>query len=114
MLTAQLKQNFLNDITFSGWTDTLNIATSRQPKNSYNRIVGEFKDPNTTKKIQVIISNGANIRFMDGNQIISETFWANVFKDHQFEQRVMDFLGFPFAQGREVYRSLMVVLLKNC
>ena len=114
MLTAQLKQNFKADVVFSGWTDSLKIATSRQPKNSHKSIVGEFKDQNTTKKIQVIISNGANIRFMDGNQIISETFWANVFKDHQFEQRVMDFLGFPFAQGREVYRSLMVVLLKNC
>ena len=113
MLTAQLKQNFLNDITFSGWTDTLNIATSRQPKHSYNRIVGEYKAPNTSKKIQVVLSNGANIRFMDGNQIISEYFWATALKDTQFEQRVTDFLGLPFAQGREVYRSLMVVLAKH-
>lgn len=86
MLTAQLKQNFLNDITFSGWTDTLNIATSRQPKNSYNRIVGEYKAPNTSKKIQVVLSNGANIRFMEGNQIISEYFWATALKDNQFEK----------------------------
>lgn len=114
MLTAQLKQNFINDLVFSGWTDTLNIATSRQPKNSYNRIVGEYKAPNTSKKIQVVLSNGANIRFMDGNQIISEYFWATVIKDHQFEQRVTDFLGYSFAQGREVFRSVMVVMSKHC
>lgn len=114
MLTAQLKQNFKADVVFSGWTDSLKIATSRQRKNCHKTVVGEYKDPNSTKKIQVITANGANIRFMEGNQIISETFWATVFKDQHFEEKVTDFLGLPFAQGREVYRSLMVVLLNNC
>ena len=50
MLTAQLKQNFINDLVFSGWTDTLKVATSRKPKNSYNEIVGEYKDNTTSKK----------------------------------------------------------------
>lgn len=114
MLTAQLKQNFINDLVFSGWTDTLKVATSRKPKNSYNEIVGEYKDNTTSKKIQVINSHGINIRFMEGNKIISETFWATVIKDHQFEQRVTDFLGYSFAQGREVFRSVMVVMSKHC
>lgn len=114
MITAQLKENFLKDLAFSGWTDTQNIATFRQPKNSYTKIVGEIKDSAAAKKIQVIISNGTNIRFLEGNKIVRKTFWSVAVEDTQLEARITDFLGLPFAQGREVYRSLMVVLSKHC
>lgn len=114
MITDQLKQNFLKDLAFSGWTDTQNIATFRQPKNAYTKIVGEIKDSATAKKIQVIISNGVNIRFLEGNKILRKTYWASAVTDTQFEQQVTDFLALPFAQGREVFRSLMVVLAKHC
>lgn len=114
MITDTLKKNFLTDLVFSGWTDSLNIATLRQPKNTYTQIVGEIKAPSQAKKIQVIKDNGANIRFLEGNKIVRKIHWATAVEDHKMEETITDFMGLPFAQGREVFRSLMVVMSKHC
>ncbi|EPF6482938.1 hypothetical protein MMD27_000368 [Acinetobacter baumannii] len=113
MLKDALKASFLKDLEFSGWTDSVNLATFRQPKNGYTKIVGEIKDSAAAKKIQVIVSNGVNIRFLEGNKIIRKIYWSKAVEDSNFESTVTDFLGLPFAQGREVFRSLMVVMAKQ-
>ena len=113
MLKDDLKAAFIKELEFSNWTDTVNLATLRQPKNGYTKIVGEIKDSTAAKKIQVIVSNGVNFRFLEGNKIVRKTFWSNAVEDTHFENTVTDFLGLPFAQGREVFRSLMVVMAKH-
>lgn len=114
MITDTLKKNFLKDLVFSGWTDSLNLATLRQPKNCFTKIVGEIKDSSKGKKIQVIVSNGANLRFLEGNKIVRKIYWATAVEDHKMEETIIDFLGLPFAQGREAFRSLMVVMSQHC
>ncbi len=108
MLTDQLKADFKKDLIFSGWTDALGLKLQSQVINKSTQIIGQKKVLN--KKIQIIISNGVNIRFMIGNKIESTTYWAGAVKDNSFESKVTDFLGLPFAQGRQVYRSIMAIV----
>lgn len=110
MITNPLKENFKNDVAFSGWTDTQNIKTDHQSKNSYVQVIGEVKASDSNKKIQIVSANGINIRFLRGNKIESHTYWLEVVNDTSFESKVTDFLNLPFAQGREIYRSIMAIV----
>ena len=108
MLTDQLKADFKKDLMFSGWTDVLGLKLQSRVMNKSTQIIGETKVLN--KKIQIILSNGVNIQFMTGNKIESKIYWAGAVKDSSLESKVTDFLGLPFAQGRQAYRSIMAVV----
>ena len=108
MLTTQLKADFKKDLMFSGWTDVLGLKLQSRVMNKSTQIIVETKVLN--KKIQIILSNGVNIQFMTGNKIESKIYWAGAVKDSSLESKVTDFLGLPFAQGRQAYRSIMAVV----
>ena len=110
MITDSLKESFKNDVAFSGWTDTQGLKTQRQAKNSHVQVIGEIKAQSSNKKIQIISANGINLRFLHGNKIELNIYWAEVVKDNALESKVTDFLNLPFAQGREAYRSLMAII----
>jgi hypothetical protein len=109
MITNSLKENFKKDVYFSGWTDTQGLKTECQAKNSHVAVIAEIKSPSSNKKIQLITANGVNLRFLQGNKIELNLYWANAVKDITLESKVTDYLDLPFAQGREVYRSLMAI-----
>lgn len=106
----ELKNSFKQDVKFSGWTDTLGITTDRKIGNSFMRLKGEVKDPNSNKKIRVISGYGIKLQFMEGNKVIETVYWADAVKDASFENKVAEYLNFSFAECRKAYRSLMTVV----
>lgn len=106
----ELKTSFKQDVKFSGWTDTLGITTDRKIGNSFMRLKGEVKDPNSNKKIRVISGHGVHLQFMKGNKVIENVYWPHAVKDASFENKVAEYLNFSFAESRKAFRSLMTVV----
>jgi hypothetical protein len=111
MLKDELKNDFKNDVAFSGWTDSLGVQCDRRL--GYGRVVAEVKDINSNKKICVVLANGIRIRFMQGNKILQDLFWSRAVEDAAFENKVGDFLNFPFADCRKAFRSIMYIIAKT-
>lgn len=113
MITDNLKNGFKKDVSFSGWTDCQNLSVSRKSKNSLTTIIGEVKGNSSSNKIQIINSNGVNIRFLEGNKITKKAHWATAIQDASLEGEIASFLNVSFGEGRLIYRSLMKIISIN-
>lgn len=112
MLNDDLLINFRKDVEFAEWEDTLSCEVNRVHKSGYRTVLAELR-VNGHLKIQLIETHGLHIYFMQGNKIIEDFYIVNVIKDVEFENKICDYFSVSFASGREIYRSLMSVAVKN-
>lgn len=103
---------FRNDVEFAGWQDTLSCEVNRVHKRGHHTILAELR-VNGHLKIQLLETYGLHIYFMQGNKIIEDHYIINVINDSEFENKICDYFEVSFATGREIYRSLMSIAVKN-
>ena len=111
MLCDDLLIEFRKDVDFAEWKDTLSCEVNRKHKSGYKTILAELKVSNL--KIQLVKTNGLHIYFMQGNKIVSETYIVSVIKDKEFENKICDYFQVSMGTGREIYRSIMSIAVKN-
>lgn len=111
MLCDDLLIDFRKDVEFAEWKDTLSCAVNRKHKSGYRTVLAELKVSNL--KIQLVNRHGLHIYFMQGNKIINETYIVSVIKDKEFENKICDYFQVSMGTGREIYRSIMSIAVKN-
>lgn len=111
MLNDDLLIDFRKDVEFAEWKDTLSCEVNRIHKSGYRTVLAELKV--SKLKIQLVKTHGLHIYFLEGNKIIHDAYIVSVIKDKEFENKISDYFQVSMGTGREIYRSLMSVAVKN-